>query len=121
VVGIIFVLIAVILLSIMGAYLSNKYCYKPKFSGASKEYLESGEKPVDRSKWAFIEMAMIKANIMEPPKNAPKEFQIEYLEKMDEIRRVENLDDETLFKADEAATAQRFYARKHMTVEELAH
>lgn len=77
----------------VGAYLSNKLCTKNTFDKTSGEYLTAGEKQIDKRNWGLIEMTMLKANINEPPKNAPKEFQLDYLEKLEQIKILERLDE----------------------------
>lgn len=46
-IAIIFTLMALIMISIVGAYYSNKYCTKSKFSKVTGEYLTAGEIPKD--------------------------------------------------------------------------
>jgi hypothetical protein len=39
---------------------------------------------------------MLKKGINEPPRNAPHEFQLEFLEKLERVRQIEKLDEKTL-------------------------
>ena len=70
-----FIVIALIVLSIVGAYYSNKLCFKiSKDHEIPKDYLTAGEKPNEVGKWKEIEIEMMKRNLDEAPKNAPKSF-----------------------------------------------
>ncbi|CDW81175.1 UNKNOWN [Stylonychia lemnae] len=111
-----FSIIAAILIGILGGYYSNRNCSKEK---TFPEYLNAGEIPVDKRNWNLIELAMLRAKIDEPPKNAPKDFQLGYLEKLDEIKRYEKLDETQLTKAKQQLETQRYFDRKTMDVEEL--
>jgi len=60
-----------IFIGMIGGFYSNRNCSKEK---KYPEYLNAGEIPIDKRNWNLIEMAMLRANINEPPKNAPKDF-----------------------------------------------
>ncbi len=62
---------------------------------------------------------MMRRGIEEAPKNAPVGFQIDYLEKVDEIRRAERYGQEQIMRAYLFNQQQQYQARKEMNVDEL--
>ena len=64
-------------------------------------------------------MGMLKKGISEPPLIAPKEFQLEFLEKLEGLRHLEKLDNDTLIKAYNNHQTKQFFNKKVMPIEEL--
>eukprot|EP00347_Sterkiella_histriomuscorum_P013448 403364672 len=113
-----FITMLCVVIGIIGAYYSNKLCTKD-YSNINPDYLTAGEKQIDKKDWALIEMTMLKAGINQPPKNAPKEFQLEYLEKVDEIRRLERLDESVLLKARQQQEIKNYFDKQNMDIDTL--
>ena len=84
------------------------------------DYLKAGAKPNETANWHVVAIEMLDRNIEEAPKNAPKAFQIDYLDKIDEIRRAQKFGPEVLERAHQTQLHNMFIMRKHMDVDELA-
>ena len=80
------VMIFMIGIGVLGAYASNKFCMRAD-DDIPADYLTAGAKPNETANWHVVAIEMLDRNIEEAPKNAPKAFQIDYLDKIDEIRR----------------------------------
>ena len=112
-------MIVLIGISVLGAYASNKFCHRVE-DDIPADYLKAGAKPNETANWHVVAIEMMDRNIEEAPKNAPQAFQIEYLEKIDEIRRAHKFGPEVLEKAYQTQLHNIFMMRKQMDVDELA-
>ena len=81
--------------------------------------MTAGEKAIDKREWDLIEMTMLKGGFRQPPKNAPAEYQLNYLEKIDEIRRLERLPEEDLIKYEKQRMLKEYFDKQKMSLEDL--